>query len=152
MYEETEALVVTCMLCFNGGCIPCPTIFGDGTRHSVVKASVQSAKIIGRDWRVALDGQFGNSLTDIAVVVNDLRHCKSSKQQIVSMLQGGLADRGAARRAPVQDVKQLIEENGNAVIDLGFGGWRDRSARDLRPAAADDLIPVGDDEFEQHRS
>jgi hypothetical protein len=47
-------------------------ILGDRTRDGIVKASVQHAKIIGADGRVDRQGQLGDRLTDVAIIVHDL--------------------------------------------------------------------------------
>lgn len=152
MREEPEPFVVTRGFHFNSGGISCAAVLGHRTGNCIVEASVKRAEIVRRDWRVGLDGQISNCLADITVVVNTLRDGEASKQQIVPMLQRGLVDLNAIGRLPVQGIDQLIETNGHTVIDLCLSGWRDRSARDFRAAAADYVVPVRDDEFKQHRS
>jgi hypothetical protein len=73
--------------------------------------------------------------------MNDLRNGEPLKQQVVSVLAGGPVD--LAGPAPgLQHVNQLIEEQGNAVIDLRFAGRRHRSRGDLSSAPRDDFLAV----------
>ena len=65
-----------------------------------------------------LHRQIGDGLTDVAVVVHDLRHGEALKQQVVPVQHRAVADLRARRQAEAQRVDQLIQEQRDAVIDL----------------------------------
>jgi hypothetical protein len=66
------------------------------------------------------------------------------------MLDRAAADLGARRLAEAKGVLELIEEYWHAVIDLHFGGSRNRPRGHFRPAPLDDLFAVYLNEFVQH--
>ena len=150
MREEPEALAPACGLAVERGLIAFAPVLGDRARDRVVEAPVQRAKVVRADGRVQFHGQLGDGLTDVAIVVHDLRHGESLKQQVVPVLDRAPADLRARRQAEAQRVHQLIQEHRDAVIDLRLGGRRNRPRRHLRPAAPDDLVAVDGDEFMEH--
>jgi hypothetical protein len=70
--------------------------------------------------------------------MHHLRHGQSLQTEIVTVLDGGVADLVARRGAGTQGVDQLIEKGRHAVIDCG-SRRRDGSQCDLGAAARDDL-------------
>jgi hypothetical protein len=89
-------------------------------------------------------------LADVAIIVHDLRHGESLKQQVMPVLHGVRANLSARRQAEAQGAHQLIEEDGHAVIDLHVSGRRYRPRGYLRPAPPDDLFAVDGNEFMEH--
>jgi hypothetical protein len=81
-----------------------------------------------------------------------LRDGESLSQEIVSMFNRTPANLRARGFAEAQRVPELIEEHGNAVIDLGGGGRWNRPRGDFGPAPADNLIPIESDEFVEHKT
>ena len=130
--------------------IPFAPVLGDRARDGVVKTSVQETKILRADGRVRFHGQLGDRLADVAVIVHDLGHGEPLKQKIVPVQDRASADVLTRGLPEAQGVDQLIQEQGNSVIDFRFCGRRKRSHRHLRPAAADDLVPVRRYEFMEH--
>jgi len=67
----------------------------DGARDGVVKASVQHAKVVRADGRAHFNRQLGDSLTNVAVAMHDLRYGEPLKQQGMPLLSGAPANLGA---------------------------------------------------------
>ena len=61
------------------------------------------------------------------------------------------ADLRVRRQVVLQRVDQLIEESGDAVLEFGWRGRGNRPHRHLRPAAADELVPVLRNKRVKHR-
>ena len=99
MSEESEALTSPCGLSIDAGLISFALILGDRAGDGVVQASVQLAKVVGADRCVQFHRQFGDGLTDIAIVVHDLRHREPLKQEVMSVLDRARADLGARNLA-----------------------------------------------------
>ena len=93
--QEPEALAPARGLSVEGGLISFAPVLGDGARDGVVQASVQRAKIICADGRVHFHGQLGDGLTDVAIVVHDLRHGEPLKQQVMPVMDRAPANLGA---------------------------------------------------------
>src|ERR1700730_11351342 len=72
MGKESEPFVPASGLSIDAGLSSFAPVLSDRARDGVVKAVVQRTKIIRADGSVHLDGQFGDRLTNIAVVMNDL--------------------------------------------------------------------------------
>ena len=72
MREEPEAFVSARHFAFGLGLMSFAGVLGDRTRDGVVQASVQRAEIIGADRRMKLDGQLGNRLADVTIIVHHL--------------------------------------------------------------------------------
>jgi hypothetical protein len=81
--------------------------------------------------------------------MDDLRDRKGLPQEIVSMQSGTGVNVRRARVCGPQQVSQLLQEERDAMIDLGFTGRRNQPRRHLCPAATDDLVAIQRDEFRQ---
>ena len=148
--EEPEALAPARGLAIGRGLIPLAPVLGHGTRDGVVQAAIERLKVLRADGRLHLDGQFGDGLTDVAVVVHDLRHREPLQQQVMAVQDRAPADLRTRVPPPLQGVHQLIEEHRDPVIDLHRGGRGHRPRGHLRPASRDDLVAVGADELVEH--
>ena len=73
MRKETEAFVVSRGFGIEQGLIASSEL-RDRARDRVVETSIQGAEIIDADRRIQLQGEVGDGLTHIAIVVHDLRH------------------------------------------------------------------------------
>ena len=65
---------------------------GNGFGHRLVEAPVERAELVGRDRRVQLDGQLGDGLADVAIVVDDLGRGEPDLLQGLAMLGRAQAD------------------------------------------------------------
>ena len=126
-------------------------VLRDGARDGVVEAAVQHAKVIGADGRVHFHGELGDGLTDVAVVVHDLRDREPLSQQVMPVLNRAVGDVGIRPETRAQRSHELLQEHGHAVIDLRLGRRRNRPRRDFGPATTDELVAVCGNEFVQHR-
>ena len=151
MSEKSKLLRSARDLSIQRRLIPLAPILRDGARDGVVEASVQHAKIIGADGRVHLHRELGDGLADVAVVVHDLRDREPLNQQVMPVLNRADRNVGIRPHSQAQCIDELIQEHGDAVIDLHFGRRRNRPRGDFRPAPRDDLVAVCGDEFMQHR-
>ena len=92
MGQEPEALAPACGLAIDARLIALTPVLGHRARDGIVQASVQRPKVVGADRCVQFHRQFGDGLTDIAIVVHDLRHGESLTQEVMSVLDRAPAD------------------------------------------------------------
>jgi hypothetical protein len=104
MRKESEPLVVVKSRSLNGRLRLFTSELGDRARDGVVQTSIQHPKVFRADWRSQLDGQLGDGLTDVAVVVDDLRHREPLTQQVVAVQDGAFADLRARRQPELQRI------------------------------------------------
>jgi hypothetical protein len=62
-------------------------VFRHGFRDRVVEAAIQRVKFFGRDRNAPLDGNLGDGLTDIAVIVDDLSNIEPECPQLTPVLR-----------------------------------------------------------------
>ena len=65
---------------------------GDGTGDGVVEAQVEGLKILRGDRLLLREGKPGDDLTDVPVVVDDLRHGDPATEEIVAVPSGAQLD------------------------------------------------------------
>ena len=150
MGEKSEPFGPACGFAIDARLIALTSVLGHRARDGIVQASVQRAEVVGADRCVHFHCEFGDGLTDIAIVMNHLRHGESLAQEIVSMLDRTPPDLRACDFAEAKRIPQLIEEHGDTVVDLRFSGRRNRPRGHLGPATPDDLIPIDSNEFVEH--
>ena len=92
MDEETHPFVVTVRGFVRVRLLAFARVHRDGARDGLVQASVEGPEVFRADRRVRLQGQVGNGLTDVTIIVNDLRDGEPLEEQIVSVLAGALVD------------------------------------------------------------
>jgi hypothetical protein len=61
-------------------------VFRHGFRDRLVEATIQRVKFFGRDRNLLLDGDFGDGLTDIAVIMDHLRNVEPECPQFTPVL------------------------------------------------------------------
>jgi hypothetical protein len=81
--EEAEAFVATRRLSVECGLIASAPELGHGACNGVIKASVESSKIVGAHGSVLFQRYFGDGLTNISVVMHDLRHGEALEQKVM---------------------------------------------------------------------
>jgi hypothetical protein len=84
--KNPEPFVPACGLAIDAGLISLTPVLGHGARDGIVQAWVQRPEVVGADRCVQFHRQFGDGLTDIAIVVHDLRHGESLTQEFMTML------------------------------------------------------------------
>ena len=99
MSEEPSALVPSRGFTRESGLISLTSILRNRAGDGIVKASVQRTKVVRADRHVQFHRQLRDGLTDIAIVVHDLRHGKPLKQEVMSMLDRAPANLGARNHA-----------------------------------------------------
>jgi len=124
-------------------------VLRDGACDGIVEAAVQRAKVLRTDGYFQFNGQISDGLTDVAIVVHHLSNSEPLEQQIVAVPDGAPGDGMTFRGASPQLLDQLVQEQGDALIDLRFGGRRTRSARDFRSTALNDLVAIFGNEYFQ---
>ena len=96
-----------------------------GARDGVVEAEVERLELLGRDGCLLLDGEPRDDLTEVAVVVDDLRDGRALVKEGIAMVAGASLNLAvvdalhAARLA--QGLAELIEERREPLRQLGFG-------------------------------
>ena len=80
----------------------------DGRRNRLVKGSIELAEVIRADRRVGFARQLGNRLTNVAVIVHDLRDREPPAQQVVSVVTGARVDLSIAYLPRAERINQLI--------------------------------------------
>jgi len=68
-------------------------VFRHRFRDRRVETAVQGLEFLGGDWRILFDGEFGHGLTNVSIVVNDLRHGEPEGEQVAPVARRGGADR-----------------------------------------------------------
>ena len=147
--EETEAFVVASGFGIEQGLVA-PSELRDGARDRVIETSIQGAEVVDADRRIQLEGEVGDGLTHIPIVVHDLRHRESLKVEIVAMAPGACIDLRVRRQTMPQGVDELIEESRDPVFEFRWRQGRTRPPLQLRPAAADDLFAVFGNKLKKH--
>jgi hypothetical protein len=104
-------------------------ILGDGLGDGVVEAPVERAEFVSRDRHVELDGQFRHCLTDIPVPMDNLAHGEACAPLITTVSRRAPPDLGIGRPRgrfllPPEHVDELVQEEGNALLQFLFGGHR----------------------------
>jgi hypothetical protein len=99
MGEEPEALAPAGRFPVDARLISLAPVLGHRARDGIVQASVQRPKVVGADRCVQFHRQLGYGLTHIAIIVYDLRHGESLKQEVMSMLDRAPADLGTRKLA-----------------------------------------------------
>ena len=99
MSEVPEAFAPAGRRSIDARLILSATVLSDRAGDGIVQAVVQRTKVFRGDRRVQFYRELGDGLTDVAVVVHDLRHGEALKQEIMSMLEGGPADLEVCRLA-----------------------------------------------------
>jgi hypothetical protein len=99
-------------------------------RDGVVEAEIKRLKLLPGDRRLLLNGHLGYRLTDISVVVNDLRDGEPHAKQVVTVTAGALANllvvNDVARSCQAQRVNELVQEHRDAVLELRLAWFRTR--------------------------
>ena len=67
-------------------------VLGDRFGNGGIQAAIQGMKLPVCDRRALLDGELGNGLADVAVVVHHLRDVESQGAEIAAMARGGGGD------------------------------------------------------------
>ncbi len=125
---------------------------GDGAGDRVVEAQVQGLELARGDVRCAGDGEPGDDLAEIAVVVDDLPDREPVLEEVLpvtiradlelvvigDLVQGGLPER----------VAELIEEERQALRELELRRCAPRD--DQRPRLREDLVAICGNELTQH--
>jgi hypothetical protein len=112
---------------------------------------VQGAKVLVGDLRSQLDGELGDGLADVTVVLNDLTDGEARVQELAAVNGGAGTELVRARiRIHPQARRELIEEERHAVRHLDVGRMRCRPAGELVASSRDDHLTVGRDELVQH--
>ena len=130
-------------------------VLGHGVRDGLVEATVQGAELVGRDRGLELQGQLRRRLADVSVVVHDLGDGEPGALQLAAVQRRAARDVLAARarrRALLAQERrdQLVQEEGNPVLQLRFRGPGGNPGRDLLPSARDDRVTVEGQEFMEH--
>ena len=68
-------------------------VFCHRFRDRSIETAVQCSEFLGGDWRILFDGEFGHGLTNVSVVVDDLRHGEPEGEQVAAVAGRGGADR-----------------------------------------------------------
>ena len=141
---------------------------GGGDGDGVVETAVEGAEFIVGKRRAYLDGEIGDGLAKIAVIVHDLFDGETVLQELAAMLlraqsHFGQAGLGAAGRTGhalafpwlgrflgLKGPDDLVEKEGDAEVELGFGGFGRGPARYFHSAALDELAPIFRQEFMHH--
>jgi hypothetical protein len=128
-----------------------PRVLGDRVGDGVVETQVERVEFFRADGRIDFGRELGDGLTDVAVVVNDLGHRILEAEERRAVSRGRPVERlGRRWRRRPQRLDQLVEEHGDAALDLALGGLGRQSLRDLHARSRDELIAVGNYEFGKH--
>ena len=123
-------------------------VLGHGAGDGVVEAEVERLEFVGIDGGVLVDGEPGDDLAEVTVVVDDLRHASRRASKSVSPCWPALASISAWSRASceadsTQGFAELIEEQtegpSSASTSVARGAFRaaTRKSRAARGSGRD---------------
>ena len=119
---------------------------GDG----VVEAEVERLEIVDGHDGLLLDGEPGDDLTEIPVVVDDLAHREALMEALAAVRRGRRRDvrvvAPLARRSPSQRLAELIEERRQRLGQLGLGGGGRVPGLHAGARSHEDLLAMHPDE------
>ena len=127
---------------------------GDRFGNCDVKTAVQRLELLNSDRRALLNGELGDRLANVAVVVYYLRDIEAGRQELLAVPRGGGADRARVKwrgsgRYP-QRFRQLRQESRHAVLEFVCGHKRPRTRAHPFFRTRNDHIPIEADELAQH--
>jgi hypothetical protein len=130
-------------------------MFRNRTCDRRVETSVEGVEFLDRDGRTLLEGERGNRLADIAIIMDDLGNRKAGAEQVASVTSGGRTDgvgrKGRRRRLQAERLDELGQEQRDAVLDLAGSDRRPWPAADPIARPSNDDVSVQIDELVQHR-
>jgi len=121
MRQKPETLASAGGLALEGRLVSPGPILSQRPGNGLVQAQVQRTKIIRADGGVQFDGQAGHGLTDVAIVLHDLRHGEPLKQQLVPVEHRAPSYLWTGAESDAQRIHHLIEKQRDAVIELRRG-------------------------------
>jgi hypothetical protein len=68
-------------------------VFCHRFRDRRVETAVLGLEFLGGDWRILFDGEFADGLTNVSIVVNDLRYGEPEGEQVAPVARRRGADR-----------------------------------------------------------
>ena len=152
MREKPEAFAIAQRFHVGAALIAFLGILRYRARDRIVQTGIERSKVIRGDLYVALHGQVGNRLADVAVIVDHLRNGEPLQQKIVAVLHGAAADRGVRDGAAfTQRLDELPQKQRHAVVDLRFGRDGNRPRCDLHAAPPNELVAVRRHELIERR-
>jgi hypothetical protein len=125
-------------------------VFGDGVGDRVVEALVEGSELGNRDRLHPFESELRDGLADVSVVVHDLPDGEAQAKQLLTVPGRGVTDRRGRRELQAEDLSELIEEEGDSVLELRPRRPGDRPRRDLGAATGDDLGAMFGEELVQH--
>src|SRR5207302_6992455 len=119
---------------------------GDRFGNCDVKTAVQRLELLNSDRRALLNGELGDRLANVAVVVYYLRDIEAGRQELLAVPRGGGADRAVGKwrgtgRYP-QRFRQLRQESRHAAREFVRGPERPRTRPRPLPRTRNDHIPM----------
>src|SRR5579883_232720 len=125
-------------------------VLADRLRDGLIEASVERVELGRADWRLRLARQVGDNLADPSIIMDDLGDREAPIEEIATMPRSALGHRFGRRLGEAQRVDELVQEKGDALLELLFGGARRRPEGHLRARAFDNRSPVREEEFVKH--
>ena len=117
-----------------------PGVLRDRFSNRHVEATIQRMKLFQGDWRLLLERDLGDRLTNVTVVVDHLRHVEARCQQLRAVPRGGRTHRVTRERCPrrfqPQGLGELRQKEGHPMLDLTARNRRPRPASDAGPRRA----------------
>src|SRR5579862_3978768 len=123
-------------------------------RDGVVEAEIERLELGRGNGRLLLDGELGDRLADVSVIVNDLPHGDPLEQEVVAVPARGLTERivvdHIGRPRQPQRIAELVQKYRDPVRKLVIAcGWA-RSGTDTRMRARDNRVTVRQDKCFEH--
>src|SRR5580698_1505545 len=112
-------------------------------------------KLLDGDRHVLLVGQLGHGLADVTVAANNLRHREAYLEHVAAVQRSALSDRSDRLGGGLRDAQsfdELVQEEGNAILQLVYGRPWSQSRHNLCPDAREEFYAVGADELTEHRA
>jgi hypothetical protein len=152
MRKESEPLVRASVGVVQGGLVPFAPVLRDRAGDRDVQTAVEQPKVVRADRHVLFGSQLGDGLTDVAIVMHHLRQGQSLQLRVVAVQERTPVNLSAGRQAETDRRNQLIQKEGDAVVDFRVRRWWHRPRGHLGSAAQDDFVPVYGNEFTEHEA
>ena len=150
MSQEPRALIPSRRLSIQRGLILFAAELRDGIGDRLINAPIKHATVIRSDGRLPFQREFDNGLTNVAIVMHDLRHGGPLTQPFMPVLHRAHGHVRTRDQMAAERVGKLVQKYWHAAIDFRVPeGWH-RPCGDLRPAPPDDFLAVHGNEIVEH--
>src|SRR5205807_5409132 len=89
-------------------------------RDGRVEAAIQRVEFFYGNRRILIEGELGDCLADVAIVVDDLRHVEPQGKQVAAVAGGGRANRLRCKWGGGRFTTERLWQRPQGDVDSGF--------------------------------